>query len=415
MKIFKFIGKIFRWYFLGIGFICFLVFSLVKYIFFYIGSLLATIFYFIYSVFTLKFVRDMKNKKNEKTDSIVQPNTQKQTENKNPSENINQTENINQNASVNPAEQASVIEDLNNQGTADGSNPANVNAEDIPFEEELKVSKANFKAEAFDPNNQGNLGYHVFMENNNIASNKKEDILSVPNKEGKQIIKEGRVSKTAKSEEKIFKEIDAKQSFRERLEIAFPTLFENANERKKEREEAKQNKENNDDEKVVIAKEENTLGPKTVYEYTARDKNGKLVKNYYEAYSLVEVQSYLLSEGYDIYKIRTNQAINLFHRTANAKRKMKTSDMVFFLTQLSTYLKAGITLTEAVEILSRQFKNVYYQKLFKRIANSLKSGDNFSEALAKTEGVFPKLLVNMIKTSELTGDLPETLDDMADY
>ena len=29
--------------------------------------------------------------------------------------------------------------------------------------------------------------------------------------------------------------------------------------------------------------------------------------------------------------------------------------------------------------------------------------------------IFPRLLINMIKTAELTGDLPETLDDMADY
>jgi len=309
--------------------------------------------------------------------------------------------------------------DINNSNinNNDNTNNAdNVSEPNMTYEEELGVNKANFKAEAYDPNNQGNLGYHVFVENNNISSSKGEDILSVPNQEKKQIIKEGRTSKTAKSEEKVFKEIDEKQSFKERLAVAFPTLFESANERKKEKEEAKKNKENNDDnEPIMTVQEENSLGPKTVYEYTARDRNGKLVKNYYEAYSLVEVQSYLLSEGYDIYKIRTNQTINILHRSASTKRKMKTSDMVFFLTQLSTYLKAGITLTESVEILSRQFKNVRYQKTFKNIANNLKSGDNFSEALAKTDGIFPKLLVNMVKTSELTGDLPETLDDMADY
>ena len=117
---------------------------------------------------------------------------------------------------------------------------------------------------------------------------------------------------------------------------------------------------------------EENLGPKTVYEYVARSKDGKLEKNYYEAYSIVEVQSYLLSEGYDIYKIRTNSTINILHRTANTRKKMQTSDMVFFLTQLSTYLKAGITLTEAVEILSRQFKKVSYQKVFKGNNNKAK-------------------------------------------
>ena len=29
--------------------------------------------------------------------------------------------------------------------------------------------------------------------------------------------------------------------------------------------------------------------------------------------------------------------------------------------------------------------------------------------------VYPKLLINMVKTAEMTGDLPSILDDMADY
>ena len=29
--------------------------------------------------------------------------------------------------------------------------------------------------------------------------------------------------------------------------------------------------------------------------------------------------------------------------------------------------------------------------------------------------IYPKLLINMVKTSEMTGDLPTILDDMADY
>lgn len=433
MKILKFIGKLFRWYFLGIGYICYLLYLLVKYVFFYIGFLLSAIFYFLFSVLTFKHIRNMKNGKNK----IVSPkdivNNMESISGLTPTENSgvvdmnNYTEIPDQadnSQNINVEENSTIDNQMNETPVTDENSQINENVEDqttnaeedIPYETELSVNNANFKAEAFDPNNQGNLGYHVFVDNNNISEHKNEDLLSVPN-EKKQVIKEGKLSKTAKSEEKVFKEIDGKQSFRDRLAVAFPTLFEASDERKREREEAKQNqKMYEDSEPIVMPKEEDSnLGPKTVYEYTARDKNGKLVKNYYEAYSLVEVQSYLLSEGYDIYKIRTNQAINLLHRTASAKKKMKTSDMVFFLTQLSTYLKAGITLTESVEILSRQFKNPSYQKTFRGIANNLKSGDNFSEALAKTEGVFPKLLVNMVKTSELTGDLPETLDDMADY
>ena len=46
---------------------------------------------------------------------------------------------------------------------------------------------------------------------------------------------------------------------------------------------------------------------------------------------------------------------------------------------------------------------------------SLTMGDSFSVALSKQPESFPKLLINMVKTAEMTGQLPETLDDMAEY
>ena len=155
---------------------------------------------------------------------------------------------------------------------------------------------------------------------------------------------------------------------------------------------------------------------KILYEYTAKDADGKIVKDYFEAYSKVEVHSFLLSEGMTVYKIRTNKWITFLHgKQASAKVKVKNKDLIFFLTQLSTYIKAGITLVEALKILSKQYKNKKYKKVFRNIVYDLTMGDNFSVALEKQGEAFPRLLINMIKTSEMTGELPEVLDDMADH
>ena len=42
-------------------------------------------------------------------------------------------------------------------------------------------------------------------------------------------------------------------------------------------------------------------------------------------------------------------------------------------------------------------------------------GLSFSEALEKQGNTFPSILINMVKTAEMTGELPETLDDMEEY
>ena len=155
---------------------------------------------------------------------------------------------------------------------------------------------------------------------------------------------------------------------------------------------------------------------KVVFEYVGKTAEGKLVKDYFDAYSKVEVHSFLLSEGFEVYSIKTNAFIRAFHTTNNGKSvKIKNKDLIFFLAQLSTYIKAGIPLVESLRILSRQFKNKNYEKIFRSLIYDLTMGNNFSDAMAKREGAFPRILINMVKASEMTGDLPETLDDMGLY
>ncbi len=155
---------------------------------------------------------------------------------------------------------------------------------------------------------------------------------------------------------------------------------------------------------------------KLLYEYTGKNAEGKFVKGYFEAFSKVEVHSFLLSEGMEVYSIRTNKWIRLLHQhegTVNVK--IKNKDLVFFLTQLSTYIKSGIPLVEALKILTKQYKNKAYQRIFRAMIYDLTMGESFSSAMEKQNKAFPRLLINMIKTSEMTGQLPEVLDDQVEY
>lgn len=96
---------------------------------------------------------------------------------------------------------------------------------------------------------------------------------------------------------------------------------------------------------------------------------------------------------------------------------MSVKDLIFWLTQLSTYLRAGLTLSKSVKILSDQMgkKNKNRQRSFQAITYELTLGESFSNALEKQGRMFPALLINMIKAAEATGTLEETLEDMANY
>lgn len=153
---------------------------------------------------------------------------------------------------------------------------------------------------------------------------------------------------------------------------------------------------------------------KTRYKYTAFDKNGKRIKGYFDAFRRIDVESFLTTQGYKIAEIKPTK-ISKMSTFFTFQNEMKYKDLVFFLTQLSTYVKSGIPLTDSIVILENQTKSKRNKDLFQRIVYELNTGAPFSEALARQGNTFPRLLINMLKTSELTGNLTEALDDMAAY
>lgn len=151
------------------------------------------------------------------------------------------------------------------------------------------------------------------------------------------------------------------------------------------------------------------------YKYIVKDQNGKLITDYFDAVNKLDVESFLISQGYEIVEINEDKWAKQLGYGNVRKKKMTFKELSFFLTQLSTYIKAGIPLTDAIVILGKQAKSKKDKYLYKRIVFQLNKGLNFSQALEKQGDIFPKLLINMLKTSELTGNLTENLDDMAEY
>ena len=163
--------------------------------------------------------------------------------------------------------------------------------------------------------------------------------------------------------------------------------------------------------------EARNVGNSTIYRYKVKDKNGKLITGTFNAASVIEVNSFLTNEGYTVYNIETGGMINLLHGNSSFfKRKMSTKDLIFWLTQLTTYIKSGIPLTDSVRIIAKQIKKRDpNKKVYDSIVYELNMGESFSRALEKQGGVFPPLLINMLRASEATGELSETLDDMVAY
>ena len=148
------------------------------------------------------------------------------------------------------------------------------------------------------------------------------------------------------------------------------------------------------------------------YRYKVKDSSGKITSNTFEAPSVKEVRAFLVNEGYEVVEIKERSKYDI---DVGGSGKIKTGDLAFMLTQLSTYIKAGIPLINSVRILAKQASDNNQKKILNKVVYELVVGEKFSIALEKQGKAFPSFLINMVKTSEMTGDLAAALDEMAEY
>ncbi len=148
------------------------------------------------------------------------------------------------------------------------------------------------------------------------------------------------------------------------------------------------------------------------FKYKAELENGKKVSGFFDAESVDDCKHFLEIQGYTniVVEPRKNYDIEIV-----LNKKIKTSELAFDLTQLSTYIKAGIPLVEGVTILAKQTTSAASKNAYQKLVYDLLKGDALSAAMEKQGNVFPQLLINMVRSAEMTGDLPTILDDMADY
>ena len=153
---------------------------------------------------------------------------------------------------------------------------------------------------------------------------------------------------------------------------------------------------------------------KITFKYKTKDKNGKITVGSFDAYNIEQAKNYLVNEGNNIISIQPVKKSSL-DLNLSIFAPIKMGELSFALTQISTYLKAGMSLVDAFRILAKQSTKSNIKKIYDLIVYDLLSGESLSTAFEHQPKVFPKLLTNMVKSAELTGDLPAILDDMADY
>ena len=107
------------------------------------------------------------------------------------------------------------------------------------------------------------------------------------------------------------------------------------------------------------------------------------------------------------------QTVEPFNRLHTAK--VKQAELILFTTQLEVMLDSGVALSDAIDAISEQAEPGTFKMIIMDLAETIKSGENFSTALTAYPRVFNSMFISMVKASEASGRMVEMLRVIGGY
>ncbi|MGE5280364.1 MAG: type II secretion system F family protein [Deltaproteobacteria bacterium] len=146
-----------------------------------------------------------------------------------------------------------------------------------------------------------------------------------------------------------------------------------------------------------------------LFGYVAKDSQGLKISGVIEASEQHEAISVLHKKGLIVISVREEKVQKV------REKGVKLDDLVIFSRQLATMVESGITLVQALHILSEQAENKTLSGVTLNIRENIEGGSSLHEAMGRHPKIFSNLYVNMVKAGETSGLLDEILDRLASY
>lgn len=148
------------------------------------------------------------------------------------------------------------------------------------------------------------------------------------------------------------------------------------------------------------------------YNYTALDDSGNAVSGVEIAASMGAAHIALIERGLQPLEMNPKTSILNFEIT---KKKVPRKEVMNFSRQLGVFMKAGIPIMEALEVITEETSGKLLKNVLFGMIDSLRNGDTFAAAAAAHPEAFPNYYVGILESAELTGNLDVVLNQLADY
>jgi type II secretory pathway component PulF len=154
-----------------------------------------------------------------------------------------------------------------------------------------------------------------------------------------------------------------------------------------------------------------------LFSYKAIDSQGHEISEKITMPSRKDVIDHLISNRFSPISVE-EQGSSTGHspsRSFSRPGRVSKSDVDAFTRELSKLLSAGVPLSRAINILSREAASEAAKKQWSDIRDSLADGSTLADSIARFPQSFSSVYVAMVRAGETGGFLDQVLNQIADF
>lgn len=143
-----------------------------------------------------------------------------------------------------------------------------------------------------------------------------------------------------------------------------------------------------------------------LYRYRAANAEGGIVTGQIEALHEVDLDAQL--NRLELSLIRA-EAMKERHRNV---RRLSSRDLIGFVFQLEMLIRAGVPILTALSDMRDAADSSEMRNLSAGLHEKIEAGATLAEAIAGYPGIFSEVIINLIRSGEVSGQLPEVLKEI---
>lgn len=151
------------------------------------------------------------------------------------------------------------------------------------------------------------------------------------------------------------------------------------------------------------------------FEYQARTKSGDVKKGVIEAVSKMAAVDLLHKNELFPTIIKEETKGKGLNTELKIFEGVSSKEVVIFTREIAIMIESNVPPAKALEALGEQMSNKSFKEKIFKISADIREGVTLSKAFSKYPKIFSTFYVNMLRSGEISGTLPEVLRKIADH